>query len=166
MRILDSPPTTIKEHIQWLESQVKSIDKNTFFIGHSVGNQGLMRWLAEKKPKEIGGVLMVAAWWIMERESDSPNRTEFVRNWLKSSYDQIQPWIVDPVDTQSFATLVKNKLTLVVSDNDPFTIDFQTNKRIWEERVFASVIVKSGLKHFNDTEQPTIAELAKKMLSC
>lgn len=45
---------TIKEWVDTLSTRVQALDKNTYFIGHSIGCQTIMRFLETKKITKIG----------------------------------------------------------------------------------------------------------------
>ena len=40
----------------------------------------------------------------------------------------------------------------ILSDNDPYTSDTQSNKKQWEENLSAKVVIVPSAKHFNDSE--------------
>ena len=50
----------IDEWVSFLDKQVDSLDENTYFIGHSIGCQTIMRYLQTKEVGKIGGILFVA----------------------------------------------------------------------------------------------------------
>ena len=52
----------IEEWVDYLDKQVASLDENTYFIGHSIGCQTIMRYLETKGVSKIGGILFVAPW--------------------------------------------------------------------------------------------------------
>ena len=52
----------IKEWIDNLEKKVLNLDENTYFVGHSIGCQTIMRYLENKNVNKIGGILFVAPW--------------------------------------------------------------------------------------------------------
>ena len=52
----------IEEWVTFLDKQVDSLDENTYFIGHSIGCQTIMRYLQTKDVCKIGGILFVAPW--------------------------------------------------------------------------------------------------------
>ena len=48
----DSDNPKIETWVKYLEKNIKNVDKDTFFIGHSIGCQTIMRFL-EKLPKHL-----------------------------------------------------------------------------------------------------------------
>jgi predicted alpha/beta hydrolase family esterase len=121
--------------------------RSTLLIGHSVGCQALMRYLASLVPAESGGptLLCVAGWWAV----DSP-------------WPTIEPWISTPI---SLASLRANtgRVVVLLSDDDPFTADWRANQLLWEERVGAQVEISSGGRHFNASEEPVVLELVRRL---
>ena len=64
VRVPEMPNTnvpTIKEWIPFLAKTVKKADKDTYFVGHSIGCQTILRYLQTIDGK-IGGVVLVAGW--------------------------------------------------------------------------------------------------------
>src|SRR5262249_26355773 len=86
----------------------------------------------------VAGALMVAGWF----QVDSP-------------WETIRPWMDSPVDLAA-ARSACPRVMVVLSDNDPFTADFEANRRAWRERLGAEVRVVSGGKHFNRDEEPWV----------
>lgn len=106
------------------------IVEDAFLIGHSVGCQVVMRALATS-PVVVDTVLLVAGWWTV----DSP-------------WDSLRPWIDRPFDWAR-ARAAARRIEVLISDDDPFTRDHATTRRLFEERLGARVSVVKGGKHFN-----------------
>lgn len=105
--------------------------EDTIVVGHSVGNQALLRWLAQRNDRARGFVA-VAGWW----DVDEP-------------WETIRPFIEDAFDIER-AKKAAGKVRVFLSDNDPFTSDERANGRTWEEKMGAQVTVLPGRAHFND----------------
>jgi len=161
--ILDTPPIVIDEYVDFLNKHVPEFDKNTYFIGQSLGGLGITHWLSTKKGAKIGGALFVAAWRHIEKQTDSPNRYEFMLKFLEGNYHLLEPWINAPINTVDFIESTKGHLRVLVSDNDPCTIDTNQNKKSWEE-LGADVVVESGSAHFVVESHPKILQLALEMM--
>lgn len=58
----DTANPKIKKWVSELEKQVSELDENTYFVGHSIGCQTIMRYLENKETRKIGGILFVAPW--------------------------------------------------------------------------------------------------------
>ncbi len=51
------------------------------------------------------------------------------------------------------------RVVALVSDNDPFTRDWEANADAWEKRLGAEVVVEPGAGHFERAEEPRVLEL-------
>jgi predicted alpha/beta hydrolase family esterase len=127
---------------------------STLLVGHSVGCQALMRYLASlgpvvrpNGPDGPGGptLLCVAGWWAV----DSP-------------WPTIEPWISTPISLPSLRANT-NRIVVLLSDDDPFTADWRANQLLWEERLGAQVEISSGGRHFNASEEPAVLELVRRL---
>ena len=56
----DTANPKIDSWVSKLDKQVNELDEHTFFVGHSIGCQTIMRYLERKDTKKIGGILFVA----------------------------------------------------------------------------------------------------------
>ncbi|HLM74911.1 MAG TPA: alpha/beta hydrolase [Polyangiaceae bacterium] len=114
----------------------------TVLVAHSVGCQALLRYLASlPEGVKYRGALLVAGWLSIDKPWES------IRPWLETSPDLAR------------ARAAVGDLIVLLSDNDPFTADYQENKRAWEERADARVIVAPGAKHFNAAEEPAVLDI-------
>jgi hypothetical protein len=114
---------------------------NTLLMGHSVGCQTVIRYLATLPPGQvIEGAMLVAAWW----DVDKP-------------WESIVPWIETPVDLARVRAAAR-RFVVLMSDNDPFTADHARNARLWEERLGAEVVLAPGARHFNNPREPAVLE--------
>jgi predicted alpha/beta hydrolase family esterase len=111
---------------------------HVFLVGHSVGCLAILHYLArvaELHPEapQIGGVLCVAGWFSV----DSP-------------WQDILNWMHAPIDFEAARRLIPgNKLTVLLSDDDPYTSGFQENERLWVERLHSQVSILAGRQHFS-----------------
>lgn len=124
-----------------LEPELGDANK-TVLLGHSVGCQALLRYLASlPEGVKYRGALLVAGWLSIDKPWDS------IRPWLETSPDLAR------------ARATVGDLIVLLSDNDPFTADYKENQRGWEERAAARVIVAPGRKHFNASEEPAVLDI-------
>jgi predicted alpha/beta hydrolase family esterase len=115
------------------------LNENIYLVGHSVGCLAILHYLAEVAAKypanapQVGGVLCVAGWFSV----DSP-------------WQDILNWIHAPIDYDAARRLIPgNKLTVLLSDDDPYTSGFQENEQLWVERLNSNVSILSGRQHFS-----------------
>jgi hypothetical protein len=108
-------------------------------LGHSVGCLSVLHALARlPEGVTIAGAVLVAGWFTV----DQP-------------WDTLRPWMDVPIDYAA-ARRACRRMIVLLSDNDPFTADHDTNRRLWNERLGAEVRLAPGAKHFNATEEPAV----------
>src|SRR3989344_2952524 len=65
--IVPAMPNTDNPKIEeWVSSLAKMVgqpDENTFFVGHSIGCQAILRYI-ESINKKVGGAVFVAGWFV------------------------------------------------------------------------------------------------------
>jgi predicted alpha/beta hydrolase family esterase len=134
----------IDEWVNFLDKLVDKPNKNTFFVGHSIGCQTIVRYL-EKIYGKVGGAVFVAGW--------------FDLIGLETEEEKIiaKPWIESPINFEKVKKTTNNYL-VILSDNDP-VVELASNKKIFEEKLGAKVIVKKEAEHFN--EVATIPEIVE-----
>ena len=142
----------ISKSIQFLESEISELNENTYFIGHSVGCQAILRFIDQQlkvnKNLKIGGFLFVAGWF----EVDKP--------WLS-----LKPWMkIENVDFHGISQQINFKKVLI-SDNDPFTTDFLKNKSLWYEYINAGVNIYHNKLHFNNSIEIEVLNEIEKMIN-
>jgi uncharacterized protein len=119
----------------------------TLVLGHSVGAQAVMRAVAElPEGARVGAMLLVAAWW----EVDRP-------------WPSIVPWIETPFAWDRTCAAAP-RCVVLLSTNDPFTVDAARTRRRFEERLAADVRVHEGAQHFNASEEPAVLDAARELL--
>ncbi len=127
----------INQWVNFIEAQVKKVDEDTYFIGHSIGCQAIMRYL-EKLPSEnkIGGAVFVAGWFNLSDETWDEDYTHEVAD----------PWIETPIDFKKIKNHTK-KFTLIQSDNDPYVL--LSNAEIFKEKLEAKVFFEHNKGHIS-----------------
>jgi hypothetical protein len=113
--------------------------EGTVLLGHSVGCQAVLRYLATLPPgRTVEGALLVAGWWSV----DAP-------------WDSLRPWMDTPLDLERVRSAAR-RFVVLLSDNDPFTSDHRENGRLWSERLGAQVVLVPGARHFNAAQEPAV----------
>ncbi len=131
----------IETWVPYLSEIVGTPDSNTFFIGHSIGCQAVLRYL-ETLPEEtkIGGAVFIAGWYNL-RNLETEEEKEIVG-----------PWVNLPRKDEKVKKII-NKATVIISDNDPW-IDLD-NQIAWKERLGAEVIIENNKGHFTESDNVT-----------
>lgn len=134
----NSKKPTIKEWVSYLEAHVENIDEHTYFIGHSIGAQTILRFLEKShKHLRVGGCVFVAPW----IDLIGLNSEE-----LKIA----QPWLNNKIDFSRVEDHV-GKIACVFSADDPFVSKKEWEK--FEKELGAKIIIKQKMGHFEDTKK-------------
>ena len=114
---------------------IKDVDEETYFIGHSIGCQAIMRYLETLDDVKVGGLVFVAGW--------------FNLPWLETQEEKdiAKPWLEKPIDTDKIKKMSK-KIICIFSDNDPDVP--LSDSELFKERLGAEIIIEKGMGHFDD----------------
>ncbi len=102
----DTEVPVIEKWVNHLAQVVGTPDEHTYFIGHSIGCQTILRYL-ETLSSPIGGAVFVAGWFRLENLEDDEVRAI------------ARPWMETPIDAERIRRVLP-KSTLIISENDPF----------------------------------------------
>ena len=136
----DMPNTSrpaIKPWVEHLASLVVLPDKNTYFIGHSIGGQAIMRYL-ETIDLKVGGAIFVAGWFnLVNLENDKARAIA-------------KPWIETPMD---FKKIKKNLgySTVILGRNDPW-VPYQETKNEFEQKLGSEIITLKNAGHITEDD--------------
>ena len=148
----DMPNTNspkIEEWVGFLEEKIFSedIDEQTYFIGHSIGCQTIIRFLEKlHKHKRVGGCVFVAGWF--DLINMEPEEMEIAHPWVNKEihFDRVMDHC--------------NHFLAIFSNNDPYVHLDEVEK--FKNNLGAKIIIKEGEEHFNETERiPEILKFIK-----
>ena len=141
----------IEEWVNSLDNLVGKPDENTYFVGHSIGCQTILRYLEKLNGKKIGGAVFVAGWFHLSEFTftEEPADEEEARIIAK-------PWLETPINFEKIKQTTNN-FVAIFSDNDPYVMP--ENQKSWKERVGAEIIVEHNKGHFRG-EEDNIYELS------
>ncbi len=125
----------IAEWVQYLSYIVEYVDEETFFVGHSIGCQTILRYL-ETLParKKVGGIVFVAGWFTLnDLQTDEEKRI-------------VKPWLETPIDFVKVKQHTSH-FVAIFSDNDP-VVPLE-NQALFEEKLGAKTLVLKGKGHFS-----------------
>lgn len=131
-RMSQNDDPIISEWVQRLGDAVGISDENTFFVGHSIGCQTIMRYLASGN-KKAGGCVFVAGWFKLE-------------NLPEEEIEVARPWEEEPIDYQVLLMATENFVVLI-SDNDDYDA-VEENSRRFREDIKAEVHIMHNMGHF------------------
>lgn len=148
--ILEMPDTSSPKIEKWVESireHVGDVDNYTYFVGHSIGCQAILRFLETLNNEKIGDVVLVAPWVRLPVMSEEEN--EIAR-----------PWVETPLNWEKIKTKAKS-FTAIFSDNDPFVGLDQVE--IFKQNLGAEIIIEKSRGHMTEedgvTENQTILKI-------
>jgi Predicted esterase of the alpha/beta hydrolase fold len=137
-----------EKSLNYLNEKVRNLDKHSYFIGHSVSCQAILHFInSQRINTKIGGFLFVASWF----EVDKP-------------WESLKPWLKTGTLDFSFISRMTNFKHILLSDDDPFTSDFQRNKTFWETNLNAVVKIISKGRHFNESIEPKVLNEIEEMI--
>lgn len=146
---------TIPLWIETLEKSIEVLDENTYFIGHSIGCQTIMRYLQRKKITKIGGLLFVTPWTSLLLKAIGE----------ESDYAIAKPWLSEPIYFEKIRKFTEN-ITCIFSDDDYF-VPFN-EKKFFEGKLNANTIVVHEKGHISEDDGvfslPEILQATGKML--
>lgn len=134
---------SIEESRRALLAAVGRVPDPVVLVGHSVGAQVVLRSLPSLSADLVRGVVAVAGWF----EVDEP-------------WPAIQPWLDTPVPDVDPGL----PITVLLSDDDPFTADHERTRRDWE-RLGADVSVLADAGHLNDSPQRPVLDAVAPLLT-
>ena len=122
--VLDMPNSKepkIEEWVEYLEAKVGALDENTYFVGHSIGCQAILRYLERQDNSKAGGAIFVAGWFNLEGLEEEGEEVVAVA----------KPWIETPIDLKKVRSILLQSI-LLISSNDPYGA-LEENKKNFSE---------------------------------
>ncbi|OHA33305.1 MAG: hypothetical protein A3A22_02255 [Candidatus Taylorbacteria bacterium RIFCSPLOWO2_01_FULL_45_34b] len=138
----DADTPAIEKWVSYLSEVVGTPDSKTYFVGHSIGCQTVLRYL-ETINTPVGGAIFVAGWFNLENLEDS--ETKMIA----------KPWIETPIDVEKIMKVLP-KSVLIISDNDPYDA-FEENKQRFSE-IMTQIVLLPNAGHITETNEPIILD--------
>lgn len=156
----DMPNTAnpnIEKWVSTLNLKVEFLNKDTYFIGHSIGCQTIMRYLETKEVCKIGGILFVAPWLDLLPKAVAD----------EESYNIAQPWLNTPINFDKIRQF-SNNINCIFSRDDYF-VSLDQEKE-FKDKLNANTCVVENKGHISQDddvfELQEILDLSKDMLNC
>lgn len=115
-----------------------SMDENTFFVGHSIGCQAILRYLEKLENKSVGGAVFIAGWFNLI-------------NLDQAEAEIADPWLKTQINFSKIREMLKGKLIVILSDNDPYNC-LEDNQNVFKSQLNAEVIVEKNRGHLTDED--------------
>jgi uncharacterized protein len=142
--IPEMPNTDAPKIDEWLgkmKEVVVDLNEDSYFVGHSIGCQAIMRFLELLSDgAKVGGVIFIAGWFDLIEECYQNEEERAIA----------KPWIEIPIDTEK-----------VKQHSDEFFAIFSTNddcvplsdSELFKNKLNAEIIIKEDEGHFNETKE-------------
>ncbi len=144
----DTDNPRIETWVPFLAAAVGVPDEETILVGHSIGCQAILRYLADaSEGQRIGAVYFVAGWFTLSN--------------IKSEEDQViaKPWLETPINFDNVKRAA-NRIVAIFSDNDPFVP--LVNEQTVREKLGAKTIILKKMGHIGEddgvTELPVLLD--------
>lgn len=135
----DTP--VVDRWVNHLSDCVGDADKNTYFVGHSIGGQAILRYIEGLNEEEkVGGVLLVAGWMHLTPRTFGEYADKDVAKAIA------KPWLETPIKWKSILKHTSN-ITAIFSDNDPYVP--LTDLEIFKEKLGARIVIEKQKGHIN-----------------
>lgn len=143
---------SIDTWVPFLRHLVGPADHHTFFVGHSIGCQAILRYL-ETLPAgtEVGGVVLVAGWVTLKQSAIEDEEAAAVA----------LPWMQRPLEWPKIRTHLP-KVTAIMSDDDPF-VPLEDGK-LFKRELGADLVVEHHKQHISGEDGVTILHSALEAL--
>jgi predicted alpha/beta hydrolase family esterase len=141
---------TPEETVAALAAQLGAVDENTYFLGQSVGNQIIMKYLSSlPEGSRTGGFFAVAAWIVLQAAPKEP-RDAWINDFMQKNAAGLAPYLDYSAVNHARLWEVCRNITCLVSEDDGFNIDDRgaENAALLEKNWGANVEVQTGRQHF------------------
>lgn len=140
----------IEEWILFLEQEIKDLDENTYFVGHSIAGLTILKYLEGlPKNKKIGGVIFVAGFFNLTKECLEDGEDAAIA----------KPWLEMSLDYKKILSHTNNFIA-IFSDDDP-DVPLEDSE-LFKQKLGAKIIIEHNKGHFteetNVTEIPVVLE--------
>jgi predicted alpha/beta hydrolase family esterase len=134
----DTDNPKIEAWTEHIRTVVGECDENTFFVGHSIGCQAIMRYLEKiSDDEQAGGAVFVAPWLTLTGLKEEEER-------IVSS-----PWLNLPIDFKKIKKHTE-KFICIFSDNDPYVP--KENWDMFSKELGAETIIEKNKGHFTEDD--------------
>ncbi len=146
----DTENPKMESWIPYLAKLVGTPDKNTCFVGHSIGCQTILRYL-QTINTEVSQVALVAPWFTLKEDSYKDDEERAIA----------KPWIEAPIDFEKIKSVAKN-IYAILSDDD-YYVPIETSD-ILVKKLNAHVTVETGKQHYSPGEADEIPQILANLL--
>ena len=152
----DTDKPKIETWVPHLKKLVHKADADTYFVGHSIGCQTILRYLERLNPlTKIGGIILVAPWIHLDQET--------LREEGEEALAIAKPWTETPINFKKVQQLTE-KTVCIFSDNDSYVP--LTESEFFKQQMNAKTIIEPDKGHFSGSDKITkIPAVLKELLT-
>lgn len=158
--IIPKMPDPNHPNIQtWVTALSKSagkVDEKTFFVGHSIGCQTILRYLPQIPNNGIAGGVVLVAPWTKFKPTDEDTEEDIATG---------RPWVETPLQWE-FAKAHAKKFFCLFSDDDPYV--YTEEEKTFKQKLGAETKMEHAKGHYtqeNKTKElPIVLEQLEKMM--
>src|SRR3989338_4647803 len=134
----DTNNPKIEPWVSKLAEIVDTPDKDTYFVGHSIGCQTIMRYFATLPENTyVGGAVFIAGWLKLDNLEDE-EVTAIADSWLNT-----------PINFEKIKKVCRD-IVVYLSSNEPYGC-VEENKKMFEDNLNAKVVIQENKGHYNST---------------
>lgn len=137
--VLQMPDADAPAMDTWVPHLAKAVgkpDKDTYFVGHSIGCQTIMRYL-QTIDGQIGGAVLVAGFF------------EVLKLYTDEERKIAKPWLETPIDAAKVKKAAKNFIA-IFSDNDKYVP--LENAKLFKQRLGAKTVIVQSKGHMGASD--------------
>lgn len=147
MSVIEMPETDAPAMRPWINALSKVVtepDEETYLVGHSIGCQTILRYLAGvPEGQKVGGAVFVAPWTTLT-------------NLSEASVQIAKPWVETPINWDAAKAHCSN-FSAFFSDDDQWVPI--SEEGLFQKKLGAKTKLLHSLGHFDDaTELPELLE--------
>ncbi len=132
----NSDEPEIQAWVSFLAEQVGTPDAETFFIGHSIGCQAILRYL-ETIDTQVGGAVFIAPWLTLH-----PSVTD-----IPEDMDIAKPWLERPIAFDKIKQVLNNSFAIFSDDDEYVPID---NEQLFQQKLGTRTQMLHNKGHFSE----------------
>lgn len=123
--------------VSHLTKVVGMLDEETYFVGHSIGCQTILRYIEQAQVK-IGGAIFVAGWFHLTNiDTEEEKRIS-------------KPWLETAIDLEAVSSLL-SKSVAIFSNDDPL-VPLNINSSAFKEALGAQIVIEEAKGHIAGTD--------------
>lgn len=140
--VLDMPGSEVPTIDKWvghLDSVAQYTDENTYFIGHSIGCQAILRYLETQEGCRVGGMILIAP---------LGNVLNGLTNDIQK--DIVRPWLERAINFRVIRDM-GGKSVVIFSDDDK-KIPVKETTEFYTNGLGPKIVILSGRGHFKEKD--------------